>query len=79
MYHLIGTGKNYLTPDQFPDQFRFQIALLRSHGLYPTTVRLMWLLRIGQSMLYGTCCPISSLAARGPFGQIMPGILERIA
>jgi len=37
MYHLIGTGKNYLTPDQL----RFHIALLRSHGFYPTTVREM--------------------------------------
>jgi len=37
MYHLIGVGKNYLTPDQL----RFHIALLRSHGFYPTTVREM--------------------------------------
>jgi hypothetical protein len=37
MFHLIGTGKNYLTPDAL----RFDIALLRSHGFYPTTVREM--------------------------------------
>lgn len=37
MYHLVGTGQSHLTPDQF----RFHIALLRSHGFYPTTVREM--------------------------------------
>jgi peptidoglycan/xylan/chitin deacetylase (PgdA/CDA1 family) len=37
MYHLVGTGESYLTPDQL----RFHIALLRSHGFYPTTVREM--------------------------------------
>lgn len=37
MYHLVGTGKNYLTPDQL----HFHIALLRTHGFYPTTVREM--------------------------------------
>jgi peptidoglycan/xylan/chitin deacetylase (PgdA/CDA1 family) len=37
MYHLIGTGQSYLTPDQL----RFHIALLRSHGFYPTTVKEM--------------------------------------
>lgn len=37
MYHLVGTGKSHLTPDQL----RFHIALLRSHGFYPTTVREM--------------------------------------
>jgi hypothetical protein len=37
MFHLIGTGKNYLTPDGL----RFDIALLGSHGFYPTTVREM--------------------------------------
>jgi hypothetical protein len=37
MYHLIGTGQGCLTPDQF----RFHIALLRSHGFYPTTVKEM--------------------------------------
>ena len=37
MFHLIGSGKNYLTADGL----RFDIALLRSHGFYPTTVREM--------------------------------------
>ncbi len=37
MYHLVGTGQSYLTPDQL----RFHIALLRSHGFYPTTVKEM--------------------------------------
>jgi peptidoglycan/xylan/chitin deacetylase (PgdA/CDA1 family) len=37
MFHLIGHGKSYLAPDAL----RFDIALLRSHGFYPTTVREM--------------------------------------
>jgi peptidoglycan/xylan/chitin deacetylase (PgdA/CDA1 family) len=37
MYHLIGTGQGYLTPDQL----RFHIALLRSHCFYPTTIKEM--------------------------------------
>jgi len=37
MYHYVGSGEGYLAPDQL----RFHIALLRSHGFYPTTVREM--------------------------------------
>jgi hypothetical protein len=37
MFHLIGTGKSHLTPEQF----RFDIHLLRQHGFYPTTIREM--------------------------------------
>jgi hypothetical protein len=37
MFHLVGTGESHLTPDQF----RFDIHLLRQHGFYPTTIREM--------------------------------------
>jgi peptidoglycan/xylan/chitin deacetylase (PgdA/CDA1 family) len=37
MFHLIGHGKGYLAPDAL----RFDIALLRSHGFYPTSIREM--------------------------------------